>query len=213
MNNNFFIPISTSILLGISLIILIYLYSKYIRVKKDIRYQLSNIEVKSMLGHISSAINVNTDEDGDVVFKYKDKDGDLIHVVITCSKPQELTATTYIMLSDDYFLASTLATNHWNQQSSDTYSFSTSYQNKIIIFLNSSLFLKGGITSLNAKKWLENFISQINQFEESILSDVNSLGNDSKLTKEKSAFLTALENVATNQLAESVWDVIKYLLS
>jgi hypothetical protein len=169
------------------------------------------LKLNFFLELLSSAINISLDEDGDIVFKYKDKDGDLISVMIECTKPQKLTATTLITLPDDYFLASTLATNHWNQQSdnSDTFSFSTNYQNKTIIFLKSSLFLKGGVTSLNVKMWLENFIEQINQFEDSILSDVNSLGKDSKLTKGKSAFWNALEDIATNQLAETVWDLTK----
>jgi hypothetical protein len=97
----------------------------------------------------------------------------------------------------DYLLASVIATNSWNQrqESCNAFAYTIQYEDTPLIMLEANLLLQGGIVHENISAWIENFIKNINSFEEVTISAIKELDKDSKILKSGGGFWKAFGEV------------------
>ncbi len=149
---------------------------------------VTSVEIEQIIKSIanSNISDVSIDSDGDINFMFRDKDRDLMPILVKGGSSEQLIAIMFFPVPDDYLLSSIIATNGWNQQTEtrSVFAYTIKYNEKNIVILESDLILQGGVGRENIKSWLETFISKINTFETSIISDLQSLGlKDSQLKK------------------------------
>ncbi len=137
---------------------------------------INGSELEKIVRSIPSAQDVCLDADGDVSFMFRDQDQDLMSVIIRGAGSPQLVAAMPFAMPDDYLLASVIASNNWNQRvdTQSSFAYTVKYDDKNIILLETDLSLRGGASRESIKAWLELFISKINLFEESVLSDLKS---------------------------------------
>lgn len=147
---------------------------------------ITSSELATIVRGLPNTSEVYVDKDNDVNFKFRDKDQDFMHVIIKGAGNTQLTAVMPFPMPDDYLFMSVIASNNWNQrlETQNVFAYTVKYDGNNIMLLETDLNLRGGVSRENIKVWLETFISKINLFETSIVSDMQSLNiKDSQLQK------------------------------
>lgn len=125
------------------------------------------------------------DDDGDLVLKYRDKDKDLLSILITQFDSDRIRAFMIMKLPESYYIAGMVAATAWNgeQLSHNTFAYVSKVGEDPVIILESHMLLRGGVTEENLKAWIDNFIRCINPFESKVLEVLPSVGDDGKYSK------------------------------
>jgi hypothetical protein len=141
-------------------------------------------QLKSIIDNIPNISDIQSDGSS-VTFKYKDKDQDLVGVIVNEIDDERIVGMMPMKMPDNRFLASLLAANNWNQRrdAHGTFAYLASNEDSQYIVIESHLILRGGAEEENIKSWVKNLINHINPFEEQVMSTLQQTGEDSKLLK------------------------------
>jgi hypothetical protein len=177
--------------------------------KAQLCTSISSAGLEVILKSIPQALEARIDADGDGAFKFMDQDKDLVTVIVSGANSDRLSSMFGVNMPSDYFLASLMAANAWNQRKDahGTFAYAGKVKDRPILLLESHLQLANGIELQNVKAWLENFIKNVNPFESSIASTVKDLDTDSKLLKGSGGFWRGLGSFFGGVLegAAEVW--------
>ncbi len=149
--------------------------------------EISIAQLELVVKSISNISDVQVEGDS-VLFKFKDKDSDLMLVIANEVDDEKLVAMMPLKMSENHVIGCLVSANNWNQRrdSHDTFSYMTSINNDPFIIIESHLLLRGGVTQDNVRAWIKNLINHINPFEEQILSNISEIGEDNDLLKNSS---------------------------
>jgi Putative bacterial sensory transduction regulator len=122
-----------------------------------------------------------------IVFKFRDKDGDLLIVGLSELDKQRLVVRVAWKVPDNHIIAALVTVNQWNGGESfshGTFSYwARTPDFKQGIWLESHLLLTGGVTEANIRDWLENFVGHINRWEEVVIAKWKETPADTQIIK------------------------------
>lgn len=153
-------------------------------------------------------------DSGAISFKYRDKDSDLLTVAIIEVDKQRIEVLLILPVPGNNVIASLASVNEWNGESFSHGTFSyygKSSGNKDAVVLESHLLLTGGVTEKNIRYWLENFIGQINHWEEIVLGKWRQIPTDTDLLKNGSRPL--MDSFTKGMVREAGIQLAKVLLT
>jgi hypothetical protein len=133
--------------------------------------QVNIAEIASIINNIPGITAVQI-IDNQVLATSKDRDQEIIVVVVNESDDNRLICNVPLQVPDHRYVDSLLVTNTWNRlnHSLDTYAYVSIIADSPFILLESYCLLIDGVNSKNITIWLQNLIGHINSFEELVVS-------------------------------------------
>jgi len=169
--------------------------------------EISLEDLKTLVGQVPEARDARI-EDGNLLFKYQDKDKDLLAIIVDEIDRQRVLATIVFAMPKDHFLASMLAANSWDMRKDthNTFSYVIINDEHPAIALESHLLLAGGVTGENIRFWVANLIEHANAFENHFLDALRKTGDDKDIIGNLVPNRAASETQSNNGLLSKLID-------
>jgi hypothetical protein len=141
-------------------------------------------QIKQIVGSMNILYDIQS-SGNDLTARFKDKDGDAVHVFLNFIDDERLVMGMPLRVPPDRMLASLVATSAWNLRTDahGTIASVAGHDDVLFVMLGSHLSLKSGVSEDNFKAWVNNFVRNINSFEEQIVSTLNEVGEDSAMLR------------------------------
>jgi len=150
-------------------------------------------QIRKLVEKTEGAREISSDS-GTVTFKFKDKDNDLMVILVTELDDQHLVVQTLMKIAENSNIAALIALNKWNGEafSHGTVSTLIGIDGQPFVGMQSHLTLTGGVTEANVRAWLDSFLGHINKWEEVIIPAIHEGTPDSELGGKEHPVLRAI---------------------
>lgn len=142
-------------------------------------------QLEAIVRQLQSVKNIERGEDS-VTFKYRDKDGDEVTILITLINEERASAMLLLSIPESHIVSAMIISNLYNTRKDvhGTFAYATNAgENGCYIILESHINMRGGVSDTNIRQQLRTFLDQINSFESVIIDGIGELGPDSEFLK------------------------------
>jgi hypothetical protein len=143
-------------------------------------------------------------DDESLSFKYRDKDGDNVTVIVKLVDEERVSILLPIAIPESHIASAMIVSNAYNSMKSSfgTFAYASVVASKPFMFLESNICTSGGVDDANLRIQIRNFINHIDNYETVMLSSIKELGPDSDFLKGSSSseFFRAVGQIAEGML-------------